>query len=167
MARKRTESAIAYYERVEELAFYSLFFLAQSLADESFANPLHLSIVTNGVQSVSGEQVTFPEKAVALGPVRVIPREIPGVTCAAIDLDLPESWNTSEAIHAATVVTEDIVAPPANAIVAWRKDERFIQTHVRKAIEIVDKPSLVRGRGCLRYNWGTRRDRFSSRKVTR
>jgi acyl transferase domain-containing protein/thioesterase domain-containing protein/acyl carrier protein len=146
-SRQRGESAVAFYERTEELAFYSLLFLAQSLADEAFADPVHLAVVTNGAQSVVGEAVPFPEKSVVLGPVRVIPREIPRVTCAGIDIDLPSAWQEDETHDAAAFLLSEVVAPPANAVVAWREGVRFVQSHIRAKVEASKDQSRIREGG--------------------
>ena len=64
--------------------FSSLTFL-QAWGEADLSSPLHFTTVTNGAQSVAGEPVIHPEKAVALGPSRVIPREYPGLTTALVD----------------------------------------------------------------------------------
>ena len=40
------------------------------------------------MQRVGDEVLAYPEKATALGPVKVIPRELAGCTCKSIDLQL-------------------------------------------------------------------------------
>ena len=62
----------------QERGFFSLFFLAQALADEGVPTPLHLTAVSNGLQRVADEAVPYPDKATMLGPIKVMPREIPG-----------------------------------------------------------------------------------------
>ncbi len=80
-----------FFHRNLERGFYSLLFLAQAIGDESVPRPLHLSVVSSGMQRVAEESLTYPEKATALGPCKVIPREFPGITCTSIDLELPPS----------------------------------------------------------------------------
>ncbi|MCZ7679542.1 MAG: SDR family NAD(P)-dependent oxidoreductase [Sandaracinaceae bacterium] len=42
------------------------------------------------MQSVAGEPLPFPDKATVLGPAKVIPRELAGVTANVIDVSVPE-----------------------------------------------------------------------------
>ena len=69
-----------------DLSFYSLLFLAQAWGDQDLG-AVEIACVSNGLQSVSGENVVEPARAALLGPVRVIPKEFPGVFCRSIDLD--------------------------------------------------------------------------------
>jgi hypothetical protein len=59
------------------------------MAGESLPGPITLHAFATGAAQVKAEGLAYPEKAMALGPVRVIPREMPGVTCGLVDLDLP------------------------------------------------------------------------------
>jgi NAD(P)-dependent dehydrogenase (short-subunit alcohol dehydrogenase family) len=81
----------SFFHRNMERGFYSLFFLAQSLGEESVPRPIHMSVVGNGMQKVADEALRYPEKATVLGPVKVIPRELTGITCAAVDVALPKA----------------------------------------------------------------------------
>jgi acyl carrier protein len=75
-------------DTAEESGFYSLLALARALADlgpESRAG-LHVGVVTSGVAAVLGDEALVPERAALLGPCRVLPQEVPGVTSTAIDL---------------------------------------------------------------------------------
>src|SRR5205823_5806888 len=74
--------------RAQDLGFFSLLHLAQAMAAEDISGPLDLSVIASDVASVQGEpaEPVAPAKATVLGPVRVIPRELPGVTCRLIDV---------------------------------------------------------------------------------
>ena len=78
-----------YFHRNLELGFYSLLFLAQALATEEYPTPLHLIVLTSGAQQVSDERVPYPEQATTLGPCKVIPRELAGITVSSVDLPAP------------------------------------------------------------------------------
>jgi len=49
---------------------------------------VHLSVVSDGLQEVTGDEELHPLKATLLGPCGVIPRELPAVACRSIDLRL-------------------------------------------------------------------------------
>lgn len=124
------------FHRNQEQGFYSLMFLAQAIDGEGLPKPVHVSVVTSGMVQVKGEPVLHPEKATVLGPVRVIPRELPGVTCSALDIELPKpkarlsgrrgSAALAEARERLTNwLLEDLLALPRNGTAALRGERRF------------------------------------------
>jgi acyl transferase domain-containing protein/thioesterase domain-containing protein/acyl carrier protein len=74
-----------------EHGFYSLLFLGQALGALTLEQPVHLDVVSNGMQRVGDEPLRNPAKSTALGVCRVLPREMPGVSCASIDIVLPQA----------------------------------------------------------------------------
>jgi acyl transferase domain-containing protein/thioesterase domain-containing protein len=109
--------------QAQERCFFSLFYLAQVLGASDVEMPVHLAAVSTGMQRVANERLTSPEKALLLGPVRVIPRELPNVTCQSID------FATAEVGRNRPEVVESIIAelsrPPSEAIVAYRNGARW------------------------------------------
>ena len=79
-----------FFHRNQERGFYSLLFLAQAMVSESYPRPTALTVVSQGMHSTNGEPVAYPEQSTVLGPCKVIPRELPGVTCVSLDLESPE-----------------------------------------------------------------------------
>ncbi len=72
-----------------EHGFYSLFFLARAVADADLVDKtMHWLVVANGAQQVDSERLHFPEKATAMGACKAIPRELQGVSCSFVDIDL-------------------------------------------------------------------------------
>ena len=76
----------SFFHRNQELGVFSVLFLAQALSTAELPSGVHLSVITRGMQDVAGNHPQYPEQATVLGPVKVLPRELPGVTCASIDL---------------------------------------------------------------------------------
>ena len=100
------------------------------MATEDISGPLDLSVIASDVASVQGESVesVAPAKATVLGPVRVIPRELPGVTCRLIDVrrapaGSPERERTIEQVGA-----ELIGGPTPDQVIAYRGVDRLVQT---------------------------------------
>lgn len=149
----------------QERGFFSLFFLAQALS-ESVASPLHITVVTNGMVRALDEAVPHPDKATVLGPVKVIPRELPGVSASAIDVQLPVP---SERLFAgglrqalvdpfggrkraereldalADRLMDDLTSPPRNAIVALRGERRFEQVTTPVRLKPAERIPLRQG----------------------
>jgi acyl transferase domain-containing protein len=80
----------SFFHRNQERGFYSLLFLAQALTAAELPTRLHISVITRGMQKVGSARLLYPDQATVLGPCKVIPRELPGVSCASIDLEPSE-----------------------------------------------------------------------------
>ncbi len=78
----------SFLHRNIEQGFYSLMFLAQAMAGENLPRPIRLTVATTGAAQVRAEALGYPEKAMILGPARVIPHEFPGVSVSTLDLTL-------------------------------------------------------------------------------
>jgi acyl transferase domain-containing protein len=122
----------SFFHRNVEQGFYSLLFLAQAMTEENLPRPIHLSVVTNGAAQVRDESLPWPEKATIAGPARVMPRELPGVTVATLDVELPappkSRWakpDTVPLLALADRVLEDLLATPANTVAALRGVRRL------------------------------------------
>lgn len=137
-AQERFRPGSDFFHRNLEHGFYSLMFLAQALAEEDAPTPSHIAVITTGAAQVQGEGLAYPEKSTILGPVRVIPREMPGLAMSAIDVALPrrerslfsaKSAYQSELAALADRLVEDLSAPPASAVVAHRGERRYEQAY--------------------------------------
>jgi non-ribosomal peptide synthase protein (TIGR01720 family) len=127
----------AEFESIQERGFYSLLFLAQalgkqvlseSLDEEQKAERIQITVVSNNMQSVSGEEELQPEKATVLGPCRVIGQEYPHINCRSIDVVLHGSRPDQ---HAAIVsqLIDELLSENAEKIVAYRGRYRWVQTY--------------------------------------
>ena len=144
----------SFFHRCQEHGFYSLVFLAQALAEENLPRPIHLVAVTNGAARVRDEALPHPEKATLAGPLRVIPRELPGMTCAAVDVVLPEGRGRAAALdRLAEELIEDLLAAPpslsAASLSAARRDGRRHELTWRKAPLPPAETPLPQGAVCL------------------
>ena len=117
----------SFFHRNIEQGFYALMFLGQALAEENLSQPLHITVVTNGAAQVRAEALAYPEKAMIAGPARVIPREVPRVTCSTLDLQLPARPHRGKADYSALLpqVLDELLALPANHTVALRGTKRL------------------------------------------
>ena len=71
-------------------AFLSLLHLAQAIGELELTSPLQVTVVSSTLQWVSRDDTVEAEKALLLGPVRVIPREYSNVRCQSIDVVYPQ-----------------------------------------------------------------------------
>jgi acyl transferase domain-containing protein/acyl carrier protein len=113
--------------------FFSLFYFAQAMESNKALIPtgtkVEMTVVTNGLEDVTGNELLHPEKAVLLGPCKVIPQEYSYLDCRIIDIELPEMPAGSEVATARLV--RQIMAESerdAGSVVAFRGPHRWIQT---------------------------------------
>lgn len=116
---ERFRPGSSFLHRNIEQGFYSLMFLAQAIAEENLPRPIHMTVATTGAAQVKSEPLRYPEKAMALGPVRVIPREFPGFSTRLLDLDLPKD----PATLASSLLEEALSG--GDAVAALRGDRRY------------------------------------------
>ncbi|KIC36721.1 type I polyketide synthase [Leisingera sp. ANG-M7] len=121
----------SFFDRNLEMGFHSLTALAQELGNADLPGPAHLTVFTTGAAQVRDEALPYPEKAMIAGPLGVIPRELPGLTCAAVDIELPQTprgifaRRNPEQADITSRLLEELMADPASTSAAWRGEKRF------------------------------------------
>ena len=120
----------SFFHRNLEMGFHTLLYLAQAMVEENLPRPVHVMSVTNGAAKVSGEALPYPEKSVIKGPLGVLPREVPGVRGASIDVELTEGL--------ADRLCEELLADPSEGTIAYRGAKRF--TQVAKPHALTQEP---------------------------
>ncbi|MBD2166655.1 SDR family oxidoreductase [Calothrix membranacea FACHB-236] len=113
-------------QQYESLGFYSLLFLTQAIAEFYQKDNLDIQVVSNHLQMVTGSEQLCPEKALIIGPCKVIPQEYANITCSSIDVVLPvaDSWQEQQLIN--QLITEISLQTPQQTI-AYRGHHRWIQ----------------------------------------
>ncbi len=113
-------------QQYESLGFYSLLFLAQAIAEFYQKDNLDIYVISNHLQMVTGSEQLCPEKALMIGPCKVIPQEYSNITCSSIDVVLPtaDSWQEQQLIN--QLVTEISLQTPEKMI-AYRGHYRWVQ----------------------------------------
>ena len=112
--------ALEQFSETQSRGFFSLLFLAQALGEENLTATTRLAVVTTGLQSVSGEAITAPERATLIGPCKVIAQEYEHIGSVALDV-------AGTADEQAAAVLSELTATPREPVVAWRGGRRFIQ----------------------------------------
>ncbi len=105
----------------QTLAFDSLLALGKAIQAQDLEQEIRLTVVTAGSQSVASEAVPHPERALALGPCRVIPRELPHVSARLVDLASVDT--APDAI--ARAILHEATHPDSFDLTAWRDGERW------------------------------------------
>jgi len=112
------------FEVAAQKGFYSVLALVQALEHLPF-DTCHITLVSNGIHDVLGDETIFPEKATILGPCLTIPFEYPDITCRSIDIALSDVSNDRREALLSSLLGE-ITATSTDAIVALRGSRRWI-----------------------------------------
>ncbi|MGR3761996.1 type I polyketide synthase [Roseobacteraceae bacterium NS-SX3] len=142
----------SFFDRNIEMGFASLTALAQELGNAELPQPPHITVFTTGAAQVRDETLPYPEKAMIAGPAGVIPRELPGVTCATADIELPSPakglrWRAARppSEDCTARLLEEILAEPGNATAAWRGGKRFELTWRPASLPAAEAPVFRNG----------------------
>ncbi len=131
-------------EKLLELGYYSLLYLGQVLGRRNVSERFHVVVVTNGVQEVTGEEWLCPEKATALGPVKVLQQEHPNVRCRSVDVEL----GRGDGDKLTGYLLAECAADSDDTVVAYRGRRRWVQTFEPLRLEDTGKvPKLLREGG--------------------
>jgi acyl transferase domain-containing protein/acyl carrier protein/NRPS condensation-like uncharacterized protein len=113
-------------EEAQVCGFYSLLFLAKSLAKQNFTGLIKISVLTNGIQNITGQESICPEQSTVLGPVKVIPQEYPNIKCYSIDIELPKRGNREKKRLVDRLYWE-LRTNRQDIIVAFRNKHRWVE----------------------------------------
>lgn len=117
------------FQALQERALYTLLFLLQAYEQQTGGAALRVTLFSNQVQSVTGNEVLWPEKSPVLGLAKVAAQENPDVLCRCIDLEnLPETEQEYEQLLA-EVLTKD-----GERVLAYRQGQRWSETYIPKKI---------------------------------
>jgi acyl transferase domain-containing protein len=128
---------------VEELGFYSLLFLAQALGRQRVSGSVDLAVVSNGLHEVRGGEPLCPEKALVLGPCKVLPQEVSYLSCRSIDVVAPAAGGGRAEL--AELLAGELAAESREQVLAYRQGRRWVQ-----AFEPVALPAAPAARLPLR-----------------
>ncbi|MTJ53555.1 SDR family NAD(P)-dependent oxidoreductase [Anabaena sp. UHCC 0253] len=116
-----------FFNRCQELGFYSLLFLTQALDKQLINQPLKLITVTNNLHDVTGNEKLAPEKSTILAASQVIPQEYINISCQNIDILISDSDNQIDARIIDKLLAE-ITSNSTDLIVAYRGHHRWVKT---------------------------------------
>ncbi|NEP60517.1 MAG: SDR family NAD(P)-dependent oxidoreductase, partial [Symploca sp. SIO2G7] len=142
----QAQSKLTEVEKIQEIGFYSLLFFTQSLGKQNLSEQLQITVVSNNMQPVTGEEVLSPEKATLLGPVKVIPQEYPNISCRSIDVVLPSIGSWQQQRLTDQLLTE-LRLPIFERVIAYRGSHRWLQTFEAVQLEesVEQTPRLREG----------------------
>lgn len=110
--------------------FFSLFYLAQALESApgiiAPGKKVEITVVTDQLEDVTGNESLRPEKAMLLGPCKVIPQEYSHLACRIVDIE-PHSIGKRSLASLAEQILAESQADPVSSVVAYRGAYRWLQ----------------------------------------
>lgn len=119
--QKDLETAINY-------SFYSLIYLCQAIGNSCPDHPIELVILSNEMFSIVDEQAQIPEKAMLLGPGRILAKEYNNIRVRLIDID-NSFLDLQKRTRLLNLLSREIQAPLLQNIVALRGWHRWVQEY--------------------------------------
>jgi len=130
----------AEFNQIQERGLYSLALLARALVKQNVAQRVRISVIADGLFSVTGEETMAPAKATLLGVAHTIPQEIRNIRFKTVDVVPPQGCSAALASLAARLIDEtdarDAVA------VAFRGPYRWVQAFESAAFTAAPRTRL-------------------------
>lgn len=133
---------ISDFDSDQTLGFYSLLFFTQAIAQQHLNAPIEITIITNCLYDVIGEEKLNPAKATVLGLGKVISQEYPHITCRNIDVMVPE--DRQRLIHQ---LLAELMHQPTDFAVAYRGWHRWRQKFQPVHADLLSEKVRLRSQG--------------------
>jgi acyl transferase domain-containing protein/acyl carrier protein len=127
------------FRNLQDVGYYSLLYLAQSISGTFKDANCGVTIVSNHITRIPGENETMPEKASMMAPCILIPQESSNFTFRCVDIGPAETWPSRMFALAQQVVAEGISAS-SDKLVAYRGAQRWVQNYDKMRIERQNQP---------------------------
>ena len=126
--------------------FFSLLHLAQALGELGAGRPCRLLVVSDRLHRVGGADLPLPERALLLGPCKVIPQEYPEIRVRSIDAP-PVVAEGPEARRLAGWILAELAGERPDPVVAYRDARRWLQGFEPVSLEAGGGVRCLRPRG--------------------
>ncbi|MCP4147524.1 MAG: SDR family oxidoreductase, partial [bacterium] len=120
-------------DRTLETGMYSLMHMARAAGNARITREISMTVVSDKMQMVTGDEELCPPKAALLGPAKVIPVEYPDISCRSIDITIPAGDHGKETLFR-ELRREMGHQSPGFSEVAYRDNNRYVQTY--KAVKL-------------------------------
>jgi len=115
------------FYREQETGFHSLVNIAKAIDRENLNPAFRITVITDRLQEVTGDEPLSPGKATVIGALKVIPQEYPNIRCRGIDVTLPEPGSPQEE-RLATQLAGEISSDSDHSLIAYRGNFRWVRT---------------------------------------
>lgn len=132
-SKKEIPSASTFRD-FQKLGYYSLLYLAQALTKIFKDRACDITVVSNHLAHIPGEENGMAEKACAMASCIVIPQENPNLRFRCLDIGQADSWHAGNLALAQQVIAEATQAS-SEKLVAYRGGQRWVLSYDRTKIE--------------------------------
>jgi amino acid adenylation domain-containing protein len=132
-------------EQELDFAFYSPLYLIQAAAENPDIAPVGCMIVSTGLHEITGNESLSPGKSTLLGLCKTVPRELPGIICKSVDIELPAKGSLIEHSLFDQLLAE-AESMDQQLVVSYRGARRWIQIFEQSPLP-ADGRDLVRESG--------------------
>jgi acyl transferase domain-containing protein/acyl carrier protein len=139
-----------FLDACQDRGFFSVIFLVQALEAGGLNDPLGLAVLASHAHEVIGVEIVCPEKAMALGPCKVIGMEQPHILARSIDVSLEGdlSW-------LARALSSDLCATWSEPVVSYRGRSRWVQGYEQALNDPrAGRPAMLREGGAYLITGG-------------
>jgi amino acid adenylation domain-containing protein len=129
-------------EYCQRHGFYALLYIVQGLLFNQLSQ-VKLSVISNGLYSVYGDEVLYPEKATILGLLKCIPQEYPEISCNHIEVSL----NQAKLSTLSESLLRELQAESNEVEIAYRNGKRWLKTFTKMQPLLDTVPRYLKSRG--------------------
>lgn len=116
--------------------FFTTIQIARSVSNKAGKIKTYLKVVTNASFKVFDESICWPEKALAIGAVRVIPIEYKQISCEMIDADVKLSDKQTKTL------IDEAFDDSKTGIASIRFNKRFEKVYLNTKLQKNQKPEI-------------------------
>ena len=116
------------FRKTQELGFYSMLYISQALINRDSSQNTRITIITNQIHDISGDESLLPENSTILALCKVLPQEHRNIRCRNIDVIIPDTGSPQERQLMINLIDE-LQAESNDHIVAYRGNHRWIQSY--------------------------------------
>ncbi len=122
------------FKSSQEVGYYSLLYLAQAITKTFKDSACDITVVTNHLAHIPGEEDGMAEKASTMAPCILIPQENPQLSFRCLDIGRLDSKTPGYPPLAQQVIAE-VTQASSDKLVAYRGSQRWVQIYNRIKVE--------------------------------
>jgi phthiocerol/phenolphthiocerol synthesis type-I polyketide synthase E len=123
-------SGAGVFRALQETGYYSLLYLAQAIAKIFKDSACDVTVVSNHLAQLPGEEAGMAEKASVMAPCVLVPQENPNFSFRCLDIGQAGLWTEEKLLLAQQVISE-AVHGTREKLVAFRGAQRWAQVYER------------------------------------
>jgi phthiocerol/phenolphthiocerol synthesis type-I polyketide synthase E len=134
LTENKADSGTHTFKNLQDVGYYSLLYLAQAITKTFKDLACDITVVSNYLAHLPGEETGMPEKAGAMAPCILIPQENFNFSFRCLDIGPAACWLAGNVSLVQHVIAES-VHHTSEKLVAYRGTQRWVQVYERIKIE--------------------------------